>query len=130
MCKAFPSSLGRLSLLWFNQLEAESIHSFKELERAFNYRFITSNKQANEEDALAQMKKRPGETLRKYAEHYWQLFNEILGVDQYWVARNFKNGLKTGSKILDELTIRAPHGMNELMRMVEQFCFYEKFLAE
>lgn len=27
ICKAFPSSLGRLSLLWFNQLEAGSIHS-------------------------------------------------------------------------------------------------------
>ncbi|XP_058208275.1 uncharacterized protein LOC131321296 [Rhododendron vialii] len=130
MCKAFPSSLGRLGLLWFNQLEAGSIHSFKELERAFNYRFITSNKQAKEEDALAQMRKRPGETLRKYAERYWQLFNEIPGVDQNWAARNFKNGLETGSKILDELAIRAPHGMNELMRTVEQFCSYEEFLAE
>ncbi|XP_058215688.1 uncharacterized protein LOC131326819 [Rhododendron vialii] len=76
------------------------------------------------------MRKRPGETLRKYAERYWQLFNEIPGVDQYWAARNFKNGLETGSKILDELAIRAPHGMNELMRTVEQFCSYEEFLAE
>ncbi|XP_058185914.1 uncharacterized protein LOC131303139 [Rhododendron vialii] len=76
------------------------------------------------------MRKRPGETLRKYAERYWQLFNKIPGVDQYWAARNFKNGLETGSKILDELAIRAPHGMNELMRTVEQFCSYEEFLAE
>ncbi|XP_058202627.1 uncharacterized protein LOC131317063 [Rhododendron vialii] len=45
-------------------------------------------------------------------------------------ARNFKNGLETGSKILDELAIRAPHGMNELMRTVEQFYSYEEFLAE
>ncbi|XP_058185711.1 uncharacterized protein LOC131302935 [Rhododendron vialii] len=76
------------------------------------------------------MKKRLDETLRKYAEHYWQLFNEIPGVNQYWAARNFKNGLETGSKILYELAIRAHHGMNELMRTIEQLCSYEEFLAE
>ncbi|XP_058220674.1 uncharacterized protein LOC131330925 [Rhododendron vialii] len=45
-------------------------------------------------------------------------------------TRNFKNGLEIGSKILDELAIWAPHGMNELMRTVEQFCSYEEFLAK
>ncbi|KAI8571909.1 hypothetical protein RHMOL_Rhmol01G0157000 [Rhododendron molle] len=68
--------------------------------------------------------------LQKYAERYWQLFNEIPRVDQYWAARNFKNGLETGSKILDELAIWAPHGMNEPMRTIQQFCTYEEFLAE
>ncbi|XP_058189356.1 uncharacterized protein LOC131306942 [Rhododendron vialii] len=76
------------------------------------------------------MTKRPSETLRKYAECYWQLFNKIPSIDQYWAVRNFKNGLETGSKILNKLAIRTPHGMNKLMRTVEQFCSYEEFLAE
>ncbi|XP_058217397.1 uncharacterized protein LOC131328472 [Rhododendron vialii] len=33
-------------------------------------------------------------------------------------------------KILDELAIRSPHGMGELMRIVEQFCALEEFYAD
>ncbi|KAI8560031.1 hypothetical protein RHMOL_Rhmol04G0223300 [Rhododendron molle] len=80
MCKAFLSSLGNLGLLWFNKLRAGSIRSYAKLKRAFNTRFIMSKKQAKEPDAL---------------DRYWQMFNEIPGVDQYWVAHLFKNGLES-----------------------------------
>lgn len=83
MCKALPSSLGSLGLQWFNKLPAGSIRTFAELKRAFNTRFITSNYQAKEPDALSQMRKCPNKTLREYADRYWQLFNEIPGVDKY-----------------------------------------------
>ncbi|XP_058181264.1 uncharacterized protein LOC131299701 [Rhododendron vialii] len=76
------------------------------------------------------MRKLPNKTLRQYAELYWQLFNEIPGIDEYWAARTFKNGLETGSKILDELAIRPPHGMGELMRVVERFCALEEFYVD
>ncbi|XP_058192082.1 uncharacterized protein LOC131309471 [Rhododendron vialii] len=76
------------------------------------------------------MRKLPSETLRQYAERYWQLFNEIPGIDEYWAARTFKNGLEINSKILDELAIRPPHGMGELMRIVERFCALEEFYAD
>lgn len=96
MCKAFPSSLGNLGLLWFSKLQAGSIRSYAKLERAFNTRFIMSKKQAKELDALSQMRKRPSEMLRQYADRYWKMFNEIPRVDQYWAARLFKNGLESG----------------------------------
>ncbi|XP_058211656.1 uncharacterized protein LOC131323834 [Rhododendron vialii] len=51
------------------------------------------------------MRMLPSETLRQYFECYWQLFNEIPGIDEYWAGRSFKNGLESGSKILDELAI-------------------------
>ncbi|XP_058180120.1 uncharacterized protein LOC131298661 [Rhododendron vialii] len=76
------------------------------------------------------MRKLPSETLRQYAERYWQLFNKISGIDEYWAARTFKNGLEINSKILDELAIRPPHGMGELMRIVERFCALEEFYAD
>ncbi|XP_058202877.1 uncharacterized protein LOC131317336 [Rhododendron vialii] len=76
------------------------------------------------------MQKLPSETLRQYAERYWQLFNEIFGIDEYWAARTFKNGLEINSKILDELAIRPPHGMGELMRIMERFCALEEFYAD
>ncbi|XP_058180075.1 uncharacterized protein LOC131298613 [Rhododendron vialii] len=76
------------------------------------------------------MRKLKNETLRQYAERYWQLFNEISGIDEYWATRTFKNGLETGSKILDELAIRPPPRMGELMRVVERFCALEEFYAD
>ncbi|KAI8529998.1 hypothetical protein RHMOL_Rhmol11G0019900 [Rhododendron molle] len=129
-CKAFPSSLGSLGLQWFNKLPAGSIRNLADLERAFNTHFITSNKTAKEPESLSQMRKLPSETLRQYAEHYWQLFNEILDIDEYCAARTFKKGLETGSKILDELAICPPHGMGELMHVVECFCALKEFYAD
>ncbi|XP_058202930.1 uncharacterized protein LOC131317392 [Rhododendron vialii] len=76
------------------------------------------------------MRKLPSETLRQYAERYWQLFNKIPGIDEYWAARTFKNGLEICSKILDELAIRPPHDMGELMHIVERFCALEKFYTD
>ncbi|XP_058211600.1 uncharacterized protein LOC131323774 [Rhododendron vialii] len=85
---------------------------------------------AKEPVSLSQMQKLPSETLRQYAERYWQLFNEIPGIDEYWAIRTFKNGLEINSKILDQLAIRPPHGMGELMRIVERFCALEEFYAD
>jgi len=39
MCKVFPSSLGPVTMRWFNRLGASSIDSFKELTQALGSRF-------------------------------------------------------------------------------------------
>lgn len=130
MCKAFSSSLWDLGLVWFNCLEAGSITNFQELERQFMTRFVTSNKQIKEPEALQQMKKYPTETLCQYSDRYWQLFNEIPGVDPNWAADMFKNGLETGSALLLELAIRPPDDMDALMAMIEKFCLLEELYAE
>ena len=43
-CKVFPSSLGPMTMRWFDDLRANSIDSFKELTRAFGFRFITCSR--------------------------------------------------------------------------------------
>ncbi|XP_058189636.1 uncharacterized protein LOC131307239 [Rhododendron vialii] len=101
-CKAFPSSLDSLGLQWLYKLPAGSIRNLANFECAFNTRFITSNRTAKEPESLSQMRKLPSETLRQYTELYWQLFNKIPGIDEYWAVRTFKNGLEINSKILDE----------------------------
>ena len=44
MCKVFPSSLGLVAIGWFDSLEEGSMHSFKELTRAFEARFVTCSR--------------------------------------------------------------------------------------
>ena len=40
MCKVFPSSLGPVTMRWFDSLRADSIYSFKEFTQAFGSRLL------------------------------------------------------------------------------------------
>ena len=70
MCKVFPSSLGPMTMRWFDGLGAGSIDSFKELTRAFGSRFITCNRVPRPQDSLLSMSMREGETLKTYSDRY------------------------------------------------------------
>ena len=63
MCKAFPTNLGTLGSIWFNKLLPRSIRSFRDIERAFMARFVTSSRKRKEVDALINLKNRPEESL-------------------------------------------------------------------
>ena len=51
------------------------------------------------------------ETLRSYANWYWELYNEIGGNEQVRVSI-FRLGLPQESKLKDSLTIRPPKNMH------------------
>ena len=79
MCKVFPSSLEPTALGWFNGLRKGSIHSFAELMQEFGVQFVTCSRVPQPVDALLSMKIKVGETLRSYANRFWELYNEISG---------------------------------------------------
>ena len=79
MYKVFPSSLGSVTMRWFDGLGACSIDSFKELTQAFGSRFITCCRVPRPLDSLLSMSMREGETLKTYLDRYWEMFNEING---------------------------------------------------
>ncbi|XP_075655259.1 uncharacterized protein LOC142625498 [Castanea sativa] len=92
MCKVFPSSLGPVALRWFNGLKEGSIHSFKELTRAFGSRFVTRSRVPRPLDSLLSMAMRERETLKTYFDRYWEMFNEIDGDFDDVAVRTFKVG--------------------------------------
>uniref|UniRef100_A0A2N9G9N1 Retrotransposon gag domain-containing protein n=1 Tax=Fagus sylvatica TaxID=28930 RepID=A0A2N9G9N1_FAGSY len=92
MCRIFPSSLGEVAFRWFDRLEHGSIHSWRELSKAFTTRFITNTRKPKEIDFC-------GEDLA-----VWQ----------------FKFGLPTGCKIRQSLTKKPPLNMTDLMSKIEQ----------
>ena len=79
MCKVFPSSLGPVTMRWFDGLGAVSISSFKRLTQAFNYCFITCSRVSRPLDSLLSLSMREGETLKTSSDWYWEIFNEING---------------------------------------------------
>lgn len=50
-------------------------------------------------DVLLFMKMRVGETLRSYANWYWELYNEIRGGNEKIAANTFRMGLPKDSKL-------------------------------
>ena len=70
MSEVFPSSLGPVTMRWFDSLGASSIDSFKELTQAFGSRFITYNRVPQPLDSLLYLSMREGETLETYSDRY------------------------------------------------------------
>ena len=104
MCKVFLSSLGPVAMRWFDGLKADSIDSFKELTRAFGSHFITCTRVPRPIDSLLSLSMQEGETLKKYSDRYWEMFNEIDDNFDDVAISNFKAGLPTEHDLKKSLT--------------------------
>ena len=93
LCRVFPSSLGPMPMRWFNGLRMNSTSSFKKLTQSFCSQFITCSRISQPFDSLLSMSMREGESVKAYAERYWEMFNEIDGDFDEVAIRTFKVGL-------------------------------------
>ena len=121
MCKVFPSSLGPTTLRWFNGLRKGLIHSFSELIQEFSVQFITCSRVLQPVDALLSMKMGARETLRSYANRYWELYNKIGGGNEKIAASTFRMGLPEDSGLRESLTKRPSEDMSQFMRHIEKY---------
>lgn len=76
-------------------------------------------------DAFLSMKMGAGESLRSYANRYWELYNEIGGGNEKVAASTFRLGLPQYSELRDSLTMRPPESMHQLMRRIEEYKRWE-----
>ena len=97
-----------MAMSWFDSLEGESIHSYEELTRAFEARFVTCSRVPRPLDSLLSMFMREGETLKNYSDRYWEIYNEIDGVFKDVAVQTFKVGLPTHSDLWKSFTMKSP----------------------
>ena len=121
MCKVFSSSLGPTTLRWFNGLRKGSIHNFGELIQEFGFRFMTCSQVLQPVDALLSMKMRAGETLRDYANKYWESYNEIGRGNEMVATSTFRLGLPKDSELRDSLTKRPLENIRQFMRRIKEY---------
>ena len=121
MCKVFPSNLGLIALRWFNGLRKGSIHSFGELIQEFEAQFMTCSCIPQPMDVLLSTKMGAGETLQSYTNHYWEMYNEIMGGNEKVAASTFRLGLPQDSELRDSLTMSPPENMHQLMRRIKEY---------
>ena len=120
MCKVFPSSLGLVSMRWFDGLRERSIDSYEELTRAFGVRFVTCNKEPRTLDSLLALAIRVGETLKTYSNRYWELYNELDGDFEDMAVRTFKSKLPTEPDLWESLTMKPTRTMKQLMDWMDE----------
>ncbi|XP_075645686.1 uncharacterized protein LOC142616792 [Castanea sativa] len=121
MCKVFPSSLGPVSMKWFNGLKEGSIHSFKELTRAFGSWFVTCSRVPRSLDSLLSMAIQEEETLKIYSNRYWEMFNEIDGNFDDVAIRTFKVGLPAKHDLRKSLTGKPVSNVCQLMDRIDKY---------
>ncbi len=126
MCRMFPSSLGPMSLRWFNYLQHSSIHSWDELVEAFVSQFITNNRKSKEFDSHLSMRMKDSESLKSYSSRYWEIYNEVDSCTKEIAIKIFKLGLDSESKLRHNLFKRPAKSRRDLMSRIEQFVRVEE----
>ena len=121
LCKVFSSSLGSMPMRWFDGLRTNSISSFKKLTQSFCSRFITCSRIPQPLDYLLSMLIREGESVKTYAERYWEMFNEIDGDFDEVVIRTFKVGLPSEYGLRKSLTGKSITSLCQLMDRVDKY---------
>ena len=120
MCRVFPSSLGLMPMRWFDGLRTNSINSFKKLTQSFCSQFITCSRVPQPLDLLLSMSMREGESMKAYAERYWEMFNEIDGDFDEVTIRTFKVGLPSEHGLRKSLTGKLSTSLRQLMDQVDK----------
>ena len=121
MCRVFPSSLGLMPMRWFDGLRTNSIDSFKKLTQSFCSQFITCSRVPQPLDSLLSMSMREGESMKAYAERYWEMFNEIDGNFDEVAIRTFKVGLPFEHGLRKSLTGKPVTSLRQLMDRVDKY---------
>ena len=121
LCRVFPSGLGLMPMRWFDGLQTNSINSFKKLTQSFYSRFITCIRVPQPLDSLLSMSMREGESVKAYAERYWEMFNEIDGDFNEIVIRTFKVGLAPKHGLRKSLTGKPVTSLRQLMDRVDKY---------
>ena len=121
LCKVFPSSLGPMLMRWFDGLRTNSISSFKKLTQSFCSRFITCSRVPQPLNSLLSMSMREGESVKAYAERYWEIFNIIDGEFDEVAIRTFKVGLPSEHGLRKSQTGKPVTSLRQLMDQVDKY---------
>jgi len=121
LCKVFPSSLGPVTMRWFDSLKVDSINSFKELTQVFGSRFVTCNKVPRPLSSLLSLSMRKGETLKTYSDRYWKMYNEMDGNFEDVAINTFKSGLSTEHGLRKSLTGKPVINLLQLMDQINKY---------
>ncbi|KAG7552339.1 Ribonuclease H-like superfamily [Arabidopsis thaliana x Arabidopsis arenosa] len=114
-CKLFSENLFGSALLWFTQLEPESIDSFKELSSAFLKQYSMFMEKETSDADLWNLTQGQNEPLRKYIAKFKEVIAKIPGVSHAAALSALRNGLWHESRFREEIIVNRPSTIQDAL---------------
>ncbi|KAG7552223.1 Ribonuclease H-like superfamily [Arabidopsis thaliana x Arabidopsis arenosa] len=114
-CKLFSENLSGPALLWFTQLELETIDSFKELSSAFLKQYSMFMEKATSDADLWNLTQGQNEPLRKYIAKFKEVIAKIPGVSHAAALSALRNGLWHESRFREEIIVNRPSTIQDAL---------------
>nr|XP_025616921.1 uncharacterized protein LOC112709240 [Arachis hypogaea] len=119
-CRAFPVTLARPAIRWFNGLPQGSIYGFSDISRAFLAQFTTRIAKAKHPINLLGITQRPGEPTRKYLDRFNDERLEIDGLTNSVASLYLTNGL-LNEDFRKHLTTKPIWTMHEIQTVAKEY---------
>ncbi|KAL4390812.1 hypothetical protein AHAS_Ahas03G0182500 [Arachis hypogaea] len=95
-CKAFPTTLTKTTIRWFDNLPPRSISSFDDMAKKFLAKFSIQKDKAKHAPSLLGIRQGERETLRNYMERFNKTCMDIQNLPTEAAIMSLINGLQEG----------------------------------
>jgi hypothetical protein len=119
MAGYFPLVMGKVPLLWLDNLPAECITSWATLSRLFTTNYQATYNRPGNTHHLARVRMRRDETLREYSNHYFENRNTLAGVKDEDVIAYYKKGI-TNIKLFEKIHEADANTIGDLMAYINK----------
>ncbi|XP_016195740.1 uncharacterized protein LOC107636765 [Arachis ipaensis] len=124
-CEAFPTTLTKAAIKWFNNLPPRLVTCFDDLARKFLTRFLIQKDKVKHAPSLVEVKQEIDETLQDYMERFNKACLEIQNLPTNAVTIGFVNGLKEGP-FSQTISKRHPTFLYEVQERIEKYINMEE----
>ncbi|XP_015946357.1 uncharacterized protein LOC107471410 [Arachis duranensis] len=124
-CKAFPTTITKAAMKWFDSLPSRSVTSFDDLSRKFLMQFSIQNDKVKHAQSLLEVKQEVGEPLRDYMERFNKACLEIQDLSTEAVIMGLVNGLRE-CPFSQSISERHPTSLNDVQERAKKYINMEK----
>ncbi|XP_072056308.1 uncharacterized protein [Arachis hypogaea] len=124
-CKAFPTTLTKSIMKWFDSLPPRSVASFDDLARKFFTWFSIQKDKVKHAPSLLGVKQEVSEYLRDYMERFNKAYFEIQDLHTEAIIMGLVNGLREGP-FFQSISKRHPTSLNDVQERAEKYINMEE----
>ncbi|QHO12275.1 uncharacterized protein DS421_15g505520 [Arachis hypogaea] len=124
-CKAFPTTLTKAAIKWFDSLPPRSITNFDDLAKKFLARFSIQKDKAKHVPSLLKINQGDQESLYSYVERFNKACLEIQSLPTEAAIMGLINGLKEGPSS-HSISKKHPTSLNEVQEWAEKYINMEE----
>ena len=124
-CKAFPTTLTKTAIRWFDNLPPKSISNFDDLAKKFLARFSIQKDKAKHAPSLLGIKQGDRESLRNYMERFNKTCMDIQSLPTEAAIMGLINGLREGP-FSQSISKKYPTSLDEVQERAEKYINMEE----